>query len=394
MRRHQRAWAKSRWMRVVIALVVLAGVDVDGVRAGSRDGSASLRGRRPLIWTATIRACASRRCGRWRAPAIPTPSGTSRKLLTDPVEDISGRGDRHAAQLLPARHPDEAQARRRRVRGRSKGSRAEAAFELGPFVLLPRAVPDALKRRPRRRDARRLGAAPRARRRGRSARSCRRRPAPTPSRRSPPTCATRRRRSGVAAARVAGAVRAALARRRAGRGDERSATRTCSSRRCARSATSARSARHARCANSSTSTTARPRRARPRSTGWRASPARQSLGRSSPRRRSMTPTCGARPFEGIGAARRRRGDRARSRRRRPASAIAERAAGARLRAERATAARASAIWSRRLGDTRDAELAMAYLVELGRPVVPGARRTRSNDPGRARPRAHRPGARL
>jgi HEAT repeat protein len=75
----------------------------------------------------------------------PEAIGHIAKLLTDPVEDLQVE----AIDTLLNFYLLDIPTKPKRVAGVfevSKGSRAEAAFELGPFVLLPRAVPEALKR--------------------------------------------------------------------------------------------------------------------------------------------------------------------------------------------------------------------------------------------------------
>lgn len=74
----------------------------------------------------------------------PEAIGSIAKLLTDPVEDIQVE----AVDTLLNFYLVDIPTKSRRVAGVlevGRGSRAEAAFELGPFVLLPRPVPDALK---------------------------------------------------------------------------------------------------------------------------------------------------------------------------------------------------------------------------------------------------------
>jgi HEAT repeat protein len=75
----------------------------------------------------------------------PEAIGHIARLLTDPVEDLQVE----AIDTLLNFYLLDIPTKPKRVAGVfevSKGSRAEAAFELGPFVLLPRQVPDALKR--------------------------------------------------------------------------------------------------------------------------------------------------------------------------------------------------------------------------------------------------------
>ena len=75
----------------------------------------------------------------------PEAIGHIAKLLTDSVEDIQVEAIDTLLNFYLLDIPTKA----KRVAGVfevGKGSRAEAAFELGPFVLLPRPVPDALKR--------------------------------------------------------------------------------------------------------------------------------------------------------------------------------------------------------------------------------------------------------
>lgn len=74
----------------------------------------------------------------------PEAIGHIAKLLTDPVEDLQVE----AIDTLLNFYLLDIPTKSKRVAGVfevGRGSRAEAAFELGPFVLLPRAVPDSLK---------------------------------------------------------------------------------------------------------------------------------------------------------------------------------------------------------------------------------------------------------
>jgi HEAT repeat protein len=75
----------------------------------------------------------------------PEAIGSIAKLLIDPVEDIQVE----ALDTLLNFYLLDIPTKTKRVAGVlevGRGSRAQAAFELGPFVLLPRRVPDGLKR--------------------------------------------------------------------------------------------------------------------------------------------------------------------------------------------------------------------------------------------------------
>ena len=242
--------------------------------------------------------------------------------------------------------------------------------------------------RPRRGDARRLGAAPRAKRRGRSARWCRRRPGPTPSRRSPPTCAIPRQRPRRRRARRRRGPRR-VARRRAGRGDERSAR----GREARGDALARRHPREAR--RPGAARALRPRSARPRRRAALDGLARIADPASQPVFFEQVASTDAdlrrSAFEGIA----RLGDAAAIRRRRgraPAASATPASGSPAPSRSPATAAAASPISSAALGDDRRAEQAMAYLVELGRPHVK-ALAPQLADPDVPDARPHRPGAR-
>jgi HEAT repeat protein len=138
-----RGMGKSRWMRVVIALVVLAAwtsISFAQDRATEvrpfEDVVRDLDSHDPRVRVEAMRALA--RAGH------PEAIGHIAKLLTDPVEDLQVE----AIDTLLNFYLLDIPTKPKRVAGVfevSKGSRAEAAFELGPFVLLPRAVPDSLK---------------------------------------------------------------------------------------------------------------------------------------------------------------------------------------------------------------------------------------------------------
>jgi HEAT repeat protein len=130
-------------MRIVMALVVLA---VSTTMAFAQDRATEVRpfedvvrdldSHDPRVRVEAMRALA--RAGH------PEAIGHIATLLTDQVEDLQ----LEAIDTLLNFYLLDIPTKPKRVAGVfevSKGSRAEAAFELGPFVVLPRAVPDTLK---------------------------------------------------------------------------------------------------------------------------------------------------------------------------------------------------------------------------------------------------------
>jgi HEAT repeat protein len=136
----------SAW-RMGLTIVALAGIAIGSGVALAQNRATEVRpfedvvreldSHDPKIRVEAMRALA--RAGH------PEAIGHIARLLTDSVEDIQVEAIDTLLNFYLLDIPTKA----KRVAGVfevGKGSRAEAAFELGPFVLLPRPVPDALKR--------------------------------------------------------------------------------------------------------------------------------------------------------------------------------------------------------------------------------------------------------